>query len=65
VLAGEAAAEGLGGSFAATNDRLFLFLTFVCVVAVSELFFSSHTMGNMLAGMFILAGAYLAERGIT
>jgi len=65
VLAGETAAEWFGGSFAATNDRLFLFLTFVCVVAVGELFFSSHTMGNMLAGMFILAGAYLAERGIT
>jgi hypothetical protein len=64
VLAGETAAEGFGGSFVATNDRLFLFLTFVCVVAVGELFFSSHTMGNMLAGMFILAGAYLAERGI-
>jgi hypothetical protein len=65
VLTGETAAEWFGGSFAATNDRLFLFLTFVCVVAVGELFFSSHTMGNMLAGMFILAGAYLAERGIT
>jgi curved DNA-binding protein CbpA len=65
VFAGEAAAERFGGSFAATNDRLLLFLTFVCVVAVGELFFSSHTMGNMLAGMFILAGAYLAERGIT
>jgi hypothetical protein len=65
VLAGETAAAGFGGSFAATNDRLFLFLTFVCVVAVSALFFSAHTMGNMLAGMFILAGAYLAERGIS
>jgi hypothetical protein len=65
VLAGETAAERLGGSFAATNDRLFLFLTFVCVVAVGELFFSAHTMGNMVAGMFLLAGAYLAERGIT
>jgi curved DNA-binding protein CbpA len=65
VFAGETAAEQLGGSFAATNDRLFLFLTFVCVVAVAELFFSAHTMGSMLAGMFTLAGAYLAERGIT
>jgi hypothetical protein len=65
VLTGETAAAHLGGSFAATNDRLFLFLTFVCVVAVSALFFSAHTMGNMLAGMFILAGAYLAERGIS
>jgi curved DNA-binding protein CbpA len=65
VLTGETAAEQFGGSFAATNDRLFLFLTFVCVVAVGELFFSAHTIGNMLAGMFILAGAYLAERGIT
>jgi hypothetical protein len=65
VLAGEGAAARFGGSFAATNDRLFLFLTFVCVVAIGELFFSAHTMGNMLAGMFILAGAYLAERGIS
>jgi hypothetical protein len=65
VFAGGTTAERFGGSFAATNDRLFLFLTFVCVVAVGELFFSAHTMGNMLAGMFILAGAYLAERGIT
>jgi hypothetical protein len=64
VIAGETAAGHLGGSFAATNDRLFLFLSFVCVVAVGELFFSAHTMGTMLAGMFMLAGAYLAERGI-
>jgi curved DNA-binding protein CbpA len=65
VYAGETAAARLGGSFAATNDRLFLFLAFVCVVAVGELFFSAHTMGTVLAGMFMLAGAYLAERGIT
>jgi hypothetical protein len=63
VAAGEMAAVRTGGSFAATNDRLFLFLTFVCVVATGQLLFSAHTMGNMLAGMFILAGAYLAERG--
>lgn len=65
VLTGETAAGRFGGAFSATNDRLFLFLTFVCVIAIGELFFSAHTMGNMLAGMFILAGAYLAERGIT
>ena len=65
VSLGETTAARLGGSFAATNDRLFLFLTFVCVVAVGELFFSAHTLGNMLADMFILAGAYLAERGIS
>lgn len=65
VIIGEAAAARLGGSFAATNDRLFLFLTFVCVVAIGELFFSAHTLGNMLADMFVLAGAYLAERGIS
>ncbi|MBO0751354.1 MAG: DnaJ domain-containing protein [Bradyrhizobiaceae bacterium] len=65
VAVGEGTAERFGGSFAATNDRLFLFLTFVCVVAVSELFFSAHTMGNTLADMFVLAGAYLAERGIS
>jgi curved DNA-binding protein CbpA len=63
IAAGEMAAARTGGSFAATNDRLFLFLTFVCVVATGQLLFSAHTMGNMLAGMFILAGAYLAERG--
>jgi hypothetical protein len=40
-------------------------LTFVCVVAIGELFFSAHTLGNMLADMFILAGAYLAERGMS
>jgi hypothetical protein len=65
VAAGEMAAARTGGSFAATNDRLFLFLTFVCVVATGQLLFSAHTMGNMLADMFILAGAYLAERGIS
>jgi hypothetical protein len=65
VAVGEGTAKRFGGSFAGTNDRLFLFLTFVCVVAVSELFFSvRHTMGDMLAAMFMLAGAYLAERGI-
>jgi hypothetical protein len=64
VAVGEGTARRFGGSFAATNDRLFLFLTFVVVVAVSELFFLRHTMGDMLAAMFILAGAYLAERGI-
>ena len=64
VAVGEGTARRFGGSFAATNDRLFLFLTFVVVVAVSELFFLHHTMGDMLAAMFILAGAYLAERGI-
>jgi curved DNA-binding protein CbpA len=63
VAAGQMAADRTGGSFAATNDRLFLFLTFVCVIATAQLLFSAHTMGNMLAGMFILAGAYLAERG--
>jgi curved DNA-binding protein CbpA len=63
IAAGEMAAARTGGSFAATNDRLFLFLTFVCVVATGQLLFSAHTMGNMLAGMFVLAGAYLAERG--
>jgi hypothetical protein len=64
VGVGDVVAARSGGSFAATNDRLFLFLSFVCVVAAGELLFSAHTMGNMLAGMFILAGAYLAERGM-
>jgi hypothetical protein len=65
VAVGEVTAVRVGGSFAGTNDRLFLFLTFVCVVAVGELFFSAHTMGETLADMFVLAGAYLAERGIS
>jgi hypothetical protein len=64
VFAGETVAARSGGSFVSSNDRLFLFLTFVCVVAIGELFFSAHTMGNVLADMFLLAGAYLAERGI-
>jgi hypothetical protein len=64
VFAGQMTAVQTGGSFAAANDRLFLFLTFVCVVATGQLLFSAHTMGNMLAAIFILAGAYLAERGI-
>jgi DnaJ domain len=64
VFAGETVAARSGGSFASSNDRLFLFLTFVCVIAIGELFFSAHTMGNVLADMFLLAGAYLAERGI-
>jgi curved DNA-binding protein CbpA len=65
IVAGEMAAARTGGSFAATNDRLFLFLTFVCVVATGQLLFSAHTMGNMTADIFLLAGAYLAERGIS
>jgi hypothetical protein len=65
VAVGEATAERVGASFAGTNDRLFLFLTFVCVVAVGALFFSAHTMGDTLADMFVLAGAYLAERRIS
>lgn len=65
VMVGETTAKRFGGSFAGTNDRLFLFLTFVCVAAVSELFFSArHSMGDVLAAMFMLAGAYLAERGV-
>lgn len=65
VAVGETTARRFGGSFSGTNDRLFLFLTFVCVAAVSELFFSArHSMGDMLAAMFMLAGAYLAERGV-
>jgi hypothetical protein len=64
VFAGETVAARSGGSFTSSNDRLFLFLTFVCVIAIGELFFSAHTMGNVLADMFLLAGAYLAERGI-
>jgi curved DNA-binding protein CbpA len=65
VRVGERIASGFGGLFTGTNVRLFLFLTFVCVVAGGELFFSAHTMTNILADMFALAGAYRAERGVT
>jgi curved DNA-binding protein CbpA len=62
---GERIASGFGELFAGTNDRLFLFLTFVCVIAGGELLFSAHTMINILAGMFVVAGAYRAERTVT
>ncbi len=64
VGVGQRIAWGFGEPFAGTNDRLVLFLTFVCVIAGGELFSSAHTMPNILADMFVLAGAYWAERGI-
>jgi DnaJ-like protein len=64
VRVGERFASDFGEPVAGTSDRLFLFLTFVCVVAGAELFFSAHTMTNVLAEMFVLAGAYRAERAI-
>jgi hypothetical protein len=64
VGVGQRIAWGFGEPFAGTNNRLLLFLTFVCVVAGSELLASAHTMPNILADMFVLAGAYWAERGI-
>jgi hypothetical protein len=65
VGVGQKVAKGFGEPFAGTSDRLLLFLIFVCVVAGSELLSSAHTMPNILADMFVLAGAYWAERGIT
>jgi hypothetical protein len=65
VGVGRRVSSGFGEPFAGTNDRLLLFLTFVCVIAGSELFSSMHTMPDIFADMFVLAGAYLAERGIT
>ncbi len=65
VGVGQRFARGFGEPLAGTSDRLLLFLTFVCVIAGSELFSSAHTMPNILADMFVLAGAYWAERGIT
>ncbi len=65
VGVGQRIAWGFGEPFAGTNNRLLLFLTFVCVIAGSELLSSAHTLPNILADMFVLAGAYWAERGIT
>jgi len=64
VGAGQRIASRFGEPLAGTNERLFLFLTFVCVIVGIELFSSVHTMPNILADMFVLAGAYWAERGI-
>jgi DnaJ-like protein len=64
VRVGQRTASGFGEPFAGTNDRLLLFLTFVCAVAGGELLFSAHTMPDILADMFVLGGAYTAERAI-
>jgi len=64
VGVGQRITSGFGEPFAGTNNRLLLFLTFVCVTVGSELVSSVHTMPNILADMFVLAGAYWAERGI-
>jgi hypothetical protein len=64
VGVGQRIARGFGEPFAGTNNRLLLFLAFVVVIAGGELLSSGHTMPNILADMFILAGAYWAERGI-
>jgi hypothetical protein len=65
VRVGQRTASGFDDPFAGTNDRLLLFLTFVCAVACVELFFSAHSMPDILADMFVLGGAYGAERAIT
>jgi len=64
VGVGQRIARGFGEPFAGTHIRLLLFLTFVVVIAGSEMLSSPHTMPNILADMFVLAGAYWAERGI-
>jgi hypothetical protein len=65
VRVGQRTAPGFDEPFAGTNDRLLLFLTFVCAVACVELLSSAHTMPDILADMFVLGGAYSAERAIT
>jgi hypothetical protein len=65
VRIGQRAACGFDDPFAGANDRLVLFLTFVCAVACVELLSSAHTMPDILADMFVLGGAYGAERAIT
>jgi hypothetical protein len=65
VRVGQRTESGFDDPFAGTNDRLLLFLAFVCAVACVELFFSAHTMADILADMFVLGGAYGAERAIT
>jgi hypothetical protein len=65
VRVGQRSASDFDEPLAGTSDRLLLFLTFVCVVAGSELLFSAHTMPDILADMFVLGGAYTAERTIT
>jgi hypothetical protein len=64
VGVGQRITPGFGEPFAGTNNRLLLFLTFVCVTVGVELVSPVHTMPNILADMFVLAGAYWAERGI-
>jgi hypothetical protein len=65
VRVGQRTASGFDEPFAGRNDRLLLFLTFVCAVACVELLSSAHTMPDILADMFVLGGAYGAERAIT
>lgn len=54
--------SGFDGRLIETNGRLFLFLTFVCVVVGRELISSAHTLTGVLTDMFVLAGAYRAAR---
>jgi hypothetical protein len=65
VRVGQRTASGFDDPFTGTNDRLLLFLAFVCAVAGVELLSSAHTMPAILADMFVLGGAYSAERAIT
>jgi DnaJ domain len=65
VRVGQRTASGFDEPLTGTSDRLLLFLTFVCAVAAGELLFSAHTMPDILADMFVLGGAYGAERAIT
>jgi hypothetical protein len=65
VRAGTVMAGSFGDPVAGTNGRRFLFLSFFLVIAGSELFLSTHTMAYLLGDVFVLVGAYRAERGMS
>jgi len=64
VRAGGRIAGSFSDPVAGMNGRQFLFLTFFFVAAGSELFLSTHTTAYLLADVFVLVGAYRAERGM-
>lgn len=65
VAVGDKSGAGFGEPFTGTNGRLFLLLAFVGIITGREMLFSAHTMTDILADMFVIAGAYQAERGFT
>src|SRR5262249_57530787 len=52
VGVGGRVSSAFGEPFAGTNDRLLLFLSFVCFLAGAELLSPSHTLTDFLAVMF-------------